>query len=390
MAGLVVKPRARIFHGHEWVYGSEIKKVFGEPNPGDVISLKDFKDRPLGSAIYNPHSQIVARRFSRRRQDLDREFFDRRLQRALQYREELNLQPPGFARLVWSESDGLPGVIVDRYGDVLVLQTNTLAMDQRKDLITESLAALLAPRAIVERNDSPIRKPEGLEASTGLLLGTAPEPAAVELEGFRLSVDLLEGQKTGLYLDQWDNYGAVAALASGRRVLDCFANQGGFALACAARGAAAATAVESSAPALAAGKSNAEASGLEVEFIEENAFDYLKEAQAAENQFDLIVLDPPSFTRSKSGVKDALRGYKEIHLRSLKILSPEGILATFCCSHHISREQLLEVTASASVDAKRQLRRIAEYTQRADHPIVATIPETEYLKGFAFQAFRSW
>lgn len=390
MAGLVIKPRARIFHGHEWVYGSEIKKTFGDPKPGDVISLKDYKDRPLGSAIYNPHSQIVARRFSRRRQDLDVEFFVRRIRRAMDYRDRLSLTPPDYLRLVWSESDGLPGVILDRYGEYLVLQTNTLAMDQRKHLIVEALVELLQPRAVVERNDSPIRRAEKLEFSCGVLHGTAPDTFAVSLEGFSLCVDLLGGQKTGLYLDQWDNYRAVAALAEGRSVLDCFSNQGGFALACKAAGAAAATVVESSSDAVAQCRRNAESAGLELECIEENAFDFLKAAEGREQRYDLIILDPPSFTRSKSAVKDALRGYKEIHLRALKILSEEGLLVTYCCSHHVTRSQLLEVIASASVDAKRQLRRIASHTQRPDHPIIATIPETEYLKGFAFEAIGAW
>lgn len=390
MPGLVVNPRARIFHGHEWVYAGEIRKVFGDPQPGDVISLKDYRDRPLGSAIYNPRSQIVARRFSRRSQGLDREFFTRRIERALRHRESLALEPPGFARIVWSESDGLPGVIVDRYGECLVLQTNTLAMDLRRAVILESILEIFKPSAVIERNDSSIRIPEGLEMRAGLLHGETPAKFPVRVGPVTLHADLMTGQKTGLYLDQWDNYGRVAALARDRRVLDCFANQGGFALACKAGGASSATAVESSADALAAGRENALASGLDIDFAEANAFDFLKAAEKADERFGLIVLDPPSFTRSKRNVQDALRGYKEIHLRSLRILEPGGILATFCCSHHLGREAFLEIIAEACVDAKRQLRIINRYGQRADHPVLATIPETDYLKGFAFECMAAF
>ena len=215
MAGLIVRPRARIFHGHDWVYTGEILKTFGDPAPGDVVSLKDGKDHLLGSAIYNPVSQIVARRFSRRRQDLDAEFFRRRIGQAIQYRQRRGLDPR-LARLVWSESDGLPGLIVDRYGDHLVLQTLTLAMDQRKALIVEALVALLAPQTIIERNDAPVRRAEGMETMTGLLHG-APDAPEIEIEtnGLRFSLDLLHGQKTGFYLDQVENYGLVAGMASG-------------------------------------------------------------------------------------------------------------------------------------------------------------------------------
>ena len=217
MPGLVVKPRSRIFHGHEWVYASEVKKTFGDPQPGDVISLKDFKDKPLGSAIYNPQSQIVARRFSRRKQQSwTAEFFLRRLRQALNLRERLPVDPR-LCRLVWSESDGLPGLIVDRYGDHLVVQTLTLGMDQRLDLIAEALREILSPATIVLRNDSPMRKAEGLEPSCGLLHGTDPGSFEVESGGLRFEVvPPLTGQKTGLYLDQLDAYQRVAC-ACGRQ-----------------------------------------------------------------------------------------------------------------------------------------------------------------------------
>ena len=381
MPGLIIKPRSRIFHGHDWVYASEIKKSFGNPQPGEVISLKDFKDKPLGSAIYNPRSQIVARRFSRRKQDLDRAFFLRRLQLAFTLRERLPVDPT-LCRLAWSESDGLPGLIVDRYRSHLVVQTLTLAMDQRIDLITEVLQELLNPDSIVVRNDSPMRKAEGLEPATLVAHGENPDPVTLETGGLHLEATLLAGQKTGLYLDQLDTYARIASLAPGKRVLDCFSNQGGFGLACARAGAASVTCVDISAEAIAAVRRNAELNDLKTGTVEANAFDYLKNC---DEQFDLIILDPPSFTRSKKALRDAMRGYKEIHLRALKLLDHDGYLATFSCSHHVSRELFLNNVRDAAVDARRTLRLLESFTQRADHPILPTIPETEYLKGFCFQ-----
>lgn len=384
MAGIVVKPRARIFHGHDWVYGSEVLKTFGNPEPGDVISLKDGQDRSLGSAIYNPNSQIIARRFSRRKQELDREFFERRISQALAAREKLGiLRNPG--RLVSSESDGLPGLIIDRYGSHLVLQTLTLAMDRRKDLIAEVAKQLLSPTSIVERNDAPIRKAEGLALITGFLFGEQQEQIELEAKGIRFHVDLLTGHKTGLYLDQLDNYETVAELAGGMRVLDCFSNQGAFAVACAKAGASAVTAVEISGHQVKLIKENAQLNGVPITTVEENVFDYLS-SQIRENaQFDLIILDPPSFTKSKESLNSARRGYKEIHLRALQLLSPNGYLATFSCSHHVSREMFLEMIVDASVDAKRYVRIIKYLSQPLDHPVLPHIPETEYLKGYLLQ-----
>ena len=381
MAGLIIAPRARIFHGHEWIYSTEIKKTFGDPQPGDVITLKDFRDRPLGSAIYNPQSQIVARRFSRRRQDLDLDFFTRRIRQAIEHRRQRGLDET-LCRLVWSESDGLPGLIIDRYGPHLSVQTLTLAMDLRRELIRQALVALLAPSSIVLRNDSPFRKAEGMEPGIEMLHGDNPGPFIVHSNELAFEIDLYDGQKTGLYLDQLQSHADVARLAKGRRVLDCFTNQGGFALACAAAGAAKVTAVDVSAGACAAARHNATLNHLDIEVLEHNVFDFLKHAKA---DYDLIILDPPSFTRNKKTLSDAMRGYKEIHLRALKLLDKGGVLATYCCSHHASRELFLENLVDASVDAKKSLRLIAEHTQRADHPILISIPETGYLKGFTVE-----
>lgn len=389
MAGLIIKPRARIFHGHDWVYASEIKKQFGDPQPGDVISLKDFRDRPLGTAIFNPQSQIVARRISRRKQKLDGEFFKRRIGQAIELRERSGIDV-SLARLVWSESDGLPGVVVDRYGDHVVLQTLTLAMYQVRELIVEVLVELLGPESVVLRNDSPMLVAEGIAQETVVMHGERPGAFVVEAPsvegGVKFEIDLLDGQKTGLYLDQLDAHAEIAKLARGKRVLDCFCNQGGFALACAKAGAVSVTAVDSSETAIEACRRNAELNGVEVNAVVHNAFDYLKHCK---EEYDLVVLDPPSFTKNKKSLNNAMRGYKEIHLRGLKLLARDGVLATYCCSHHATRELFLQNVVSASVDAKRSLRLLASHGQRLDHPVLPAIPETEYLKGFVLQLMPS-
>jgi 23S rRNA (cytosine1962-C5)-methyltransferase len=384
MAGIVVKPRARILHGHDWVFSSEVLKVFGNPMDGDVISLKDGRDHLIGSAIYNSKSQIVARRFSRRKQDLDVDLFKRRMAQAAEYRARRGIDPT-FCRIVWSESDGLPGVIVDRYGEHFVLQTLTLAMDMRRELIAQTIVDLFGAVSIVERNDAPVRKAEGLETRTGVLRGEATSKIKIEINGIKLDVDLLHGQKTGFYLDQKDNYGIVARLAHDRRTLDCFTNQGAFALACASAGASEVTGVEANAESLEAARENAESNQLRVRWIEEDVFQFLRGAEKGELQYDLIVLDPPSFTKTKVGLRDAMRGYRELHVRAFKLLSRDGVLATFSCSHHVSENAFSQMVADALVDARRSARRLRRFEQAPDHPVLLTLPETEYLKGILLE-----
>jgi 23S rRNA (cytosine1962-C5)-methyltransferase len=387
MAGLVIKPRARILHGHDWVFSGEVLKAFGNPVDGDVISLKDGRDHLLGCAIYNSKSQIVARRFSRRRQDLDLDFFQRRIAQAVEYRKRRGIDPR-LCRLVWSESDGLPGVIVDRYGDHAVLQTLTLGMDMRKALIVEALktaGGAPALQTIVERNDALVRRAEGMELRSGVLMGEPPGELEVGIAGLRFVVDLLHAQKTGLYLDQLAHYETVARHASGRRVLDCFANQGAFSLACAQAGAARVTAVEASGENIASARQNGERNKLTADWIEQDVFQFLRASEKAEAEYDLIILDPPSFTKTKGGLRDALRGYRELHVRAFKLLARDGILATFSCSHHVSEAIFNQTIADALVDARRSARRLHRFEQSLDHPVVPTLPETEYFKGLLLE-----
>jgi 23S rRNA (cytosine1962-C5)-methyltransferase len=380
MPGIVVKPRARILHGHDWVFASEVLKVFGNPADGDVISLRDGKDRLIGSAIYNSKSQIVARRFSRRKQVLDLDFFKRRIAQASEYRDRRDVDP-GLRRVVWSESDGLPGAIIDRYGDYFVLQTLTLAMDLRKDLITKAIIELFGDTVIIERNDAPVRRAEGLELRSRVLYGTASPQIQIEIGGLKFDVDPLHGQKTGFYLDQKQNYETVAQYSRGRRTLDCFTNQGAFALTCAHTGADEVTGVEENSANIAAAKRNAARNGLKVKWIEQDVFQFLRAAEKAQSQYDLIVLDPPSFTKTKGTLRDAMRGYGELHVRAFKLLSRDGVLATFSCSHHVSENAFNQMIADALVDARRSARRLRHFEQAPDHPVLPTLPETEYFKG---------
>ena len=372
MAGLIISPRARIFQGHDWVYGTEVRKIFGNPQPGDVVALKDFKDR-----------------FPRRKQELNGDFFSRRISQAVELRRR-RLPEETLTRLVWSESDGLPGLIVDRYADYLVVQTLTIAMECRLPIILNVLEDLLSPRGIIVRNDSPMLAAEGISPSVRVARGQQPEPFAARSGSVQFMIDLQTGQKTGLYLDQLDNYAAVARFARGRRVLDCFCNQGGFALACALAGASEVTAVDVSQDAMDAVARNARLNGVSVQCVTDNAFDFLKKEAAlvrdgGEHKWDLIILDPPSFTRNKKSVHDAMRGYKEIHLRAMKLLAPGGILSTFCCSHHAGADLFRESVLDAAIDAPATLRLMQQHGQRADHPVLLNIPETEYLKGFTYE-----
>jgi 23S rRNA (cytosine1962-C5)-methyltransferase len=285
---------------------------------------------------------------------------------------------------------------VDKYEDVLVVQISSLGMERQKAKIVGALQKILSPRAILERGDVASRKFEGLAEANGVLAGKLEGPVLVTLNGLRFETDLIAGHKTGLYLDQQVNYQAVAQFARGSQVLDCFSFLGGFGLHAARAGAARVHLLDQSAEAIAASQRNAQANGLAdiCSFETVNVFDWLKSQTAVKPhekvipRFDLIVLDPPSFTRNRASVPDALRGYKEIHLRALKLLKAGGTLATFCCSHHVDAVTFQDVILSAAFDTRRILRRVAIYSQSPDHPVIPMIPETEYLKGFAFEVVR--
>lgn len=385
----------RVVAGHPWVYKNSILRVTAPPADGDLVQVKDHRRRFLGVGLFNSRSKIHVRMLSPERVTVDARFFEERFRAALEVRRRHLPEATSF-RVVNAEGDFLSGLIVDKYEDVLVLQISALGMEMRKAMIVQGLQRVLSPRAILERSDAAARKFEGLEEANGVLAGEWSGPMTVNLNGLLFEADLLGGHKTGLYLDQQRNYLEVARWAPGAQVLDCFSFLGGFGLHCARAGAAHVHLLDQSADAVAAALRNAERNGLRERVSAEavNVFDWLHaQTRAGPHEkvvprFDLIVLDPPSFTRTRASVPDALRGYKEIHVRALKLLRPGGVLATFCCSHHVDGRTFQDVILSAAYDCRRVLRRTATLTQSPDHPIIPMIPETEYLKGFLFELVR--
>jgi 23S rRNA (cytosine1962-C5)-methyltransferase len=369
---------ARVLRGHPWAFLGEVDFAGEPPQDGDCVELTDLKGRCLGAGLWNGKSQIAWRRYSRRPLSLDGPLLEELITFAVNRRAG---KPVG--RLIWSEADGLPGLVVDRYHDLLSVQALTLGMDQRLLVITDVLQRLLRPREIVLRNDAPSRKLEGMETSIRTVSGKPLAPSWMEVGGVQVLVDLTGGQKTGMYLDQLDQHARVAQLAKGRRVLDAFCNQGGFGLACAKAGATSVLGLDQSEDAITAARSAAERNGLKAGFEVANVFDWFTEHREA--TFDLIVLDPPPFARSKDSIDGALRGYKELNLRALRMLGPGGILATYSCSHRVSEEMYLEVIEAAAADARREAVVLERTSQPADHPVLLNFPESRYLKGFLIE-----
>jgi 23S rRNA (cytosine1962-C5)-methyltransferase len=375
--------RHRILHGHPWVFASEVGRVEGSPEDGGTVDLRAPGGEFLGSAIYNSHSQIVARRYAMGQVALDAAFLSVRLDAALAHRGPV---APGHARrLVWSESDQLPGLVVDRYDDVLVLQTLTLAMAKRESLLADLLAEKTGCAVILARNDAPVRQLEGLPLERNVLRGAYAAPTRVTIAGIGYELDLWSGQKTGFYLDQAENYAAVAAYAKGRRVLDAFTNQGAFALTAMRAGARSCRAIDQSGEALRHAEATARRENLAVEWIEANVFDLLRQYEQRREIFDLVVLDPPSFTKTKGNKTSALRGYHELHLRALRLLTPGGILATFSCSHHVTPGDWAGLLEKAAVETGSTLRLLRRLGQSSDHPVLVNVPETEYLYGYVLE-----
>jgi 23S rRNA (cytosine1962-C5)-methyltransferase len=376
--------RHRILDGHPWVFASEVDRVEGKAIDGETVELRSAKGEMLGSAIYNSRSQIVARRYARNLAPLDERLLSMRLDDALAVRGPRKMR--GSARrLVWSESDQLPGLIVDRYDDVLVLQSLTAALARREEIIANLLLEKTGCRVILARNDAVVRQLEGLPLERKILRGDYEPPTRVTIAGIAYNLDLWSGQKTGFYLDQAENYAIVAAHARGRHVLDCFTNQGGFALSAMKAGATSCRAVDQSAEALRLAEATARAEKLKAEWIQASVFDLLRHYEQKRETFDLIVLDPPSFTKSKGNKAGALRGYHELHLRALRLLSEGGILATFSCSHHVAAHDWDELLQHASAETGITLRLRQRLGQSSDHPILVNVPETEYLRGYLLE-----
>jgi len=412
-AALKLKPNAnaRVLRGHPWVFGNEVAALLPPEHDGGVVECRDGRGRFLGTGIYNSRSQIVWRRLSRDRVELDAAFLRHALTAAISRRTagrdlpippsrnpaESGLRAVALAkagdpalpvrRLVWSESDDLPGVVVDQFGDTLVLQIQTLAMERQAATLADLLAEQTGAAEVILRNDAPIRRLEGLPLEVRTRSGRPWEARWLRIDGLEYWLDLQGGQKTGFYLDQRPQHAAVAAavpvLAAGRaagvRVLDAFCNQGSFAMHCANAGATAVRGIDSAGEAVTQARRNAERNGLRVEFVAANVFDYFGERR--DETWDLIVLDPPPFARSKDALAGAMRGYKEINLRAMQQLTPGGVLATFSCSHHVQDADFRTMLAGAAADAKRRVQILEFCHQPPDHPVLVTMPESEYLRG---------
>ncbi len=366
----------RLASGHPWIYRSDVLRSEGIES--GVVRIVDRKNHFWGQALYSTQSQIALRFLTREERPFDADFLSERIGAAIAFRKQVAAGTHA-CRLVAAEGDLLPSLIVDRYGDCLVIQTLSQGMERLKPTVVEILQKQLTPRAILERNDVAVRALEGLPEHSGVLVGEEIREIVVEENGVKMCYDLLHGQKTGGYLDQRENRSAAASYASGR-ALDCFTYTGGFALALATH-CDAVQAVDSSREALEQAERSQALNGFtNLEWIEGNCFDYLKAADQEKRRFEMVVLDPPAFARQKTNRDSALRGYKELNLRALKILTAGGYLVTCSCSFHVSEAALLELIADAALDAHRTAVVVERRSQSRDHPILLTVPETHYLK----------
>lgn len=374
----------RIIAGHPWVFSNEIRETYGAPAAGDVVEVRNAGGKPLGVGFYHPHSLIAVRLLSRTVEAIDQTFLNNRLLQAAALRERLF---PGSQvyRVVHGEADFLPGLIVDRFGEYLAVQTFAYGMDLRLPLLCDLLEDQFRPAGIIERNESPMRSLEGLPTRSGVLRGSAGRTTYTD-NGIRFMVDLVAGQKTGFFLDQRLNRLLIREFSPGAQVLDCFCNDGGFALHAARAGASRVLGIDSSGEAIDRAKTNARENGLTtVQFEEHDVFTALAAMAAREESFDVVVLDPPSFTKNRKSVPAAKKGYRELHHLAYRVLSPGGILLTASCSHHILPETFLAVVQEAAVKDNRTLQLLDWRGAAPDHPTLPGVPETGYLK---FGVFR--
>jgi 23S rRNA (cytosine1962-C5)-methyltransferase len=375
-----ISPRgvARLRQGHFWVYRSDVASA-DSVAPGSLVAVTDRRGKFLGSALYSSASQIAVRLLAREPVPDLAALVRGRIREAAGYRNAI-VENSNAYRVVFSEADFLPGLIVDRYNDIVSLQILTQAMDNEelRSTVVTTLHELFHPASIVERTDARVRELEQLPARTSGLVAGDKLRTIFTMNGVRFQFEALEGQKTGAFLDQRENYAAAARYAQGD-ALDVFCYQGGFALHLAER-CTHVTGVDSSRPALEVADQNAALNGREIEWMEANAFDLLKDYSAAGRQFDTIVLDPPAFAKSRRSLETALRGYKELNLRALKMLRPGGLLVTCSCSYHVSSGEFLQMVGAAALDSHRNLRILENRSQSRDHPILVNLPESEYLK----------
>lgn len=369
----------RVAAGHPWVFSNEIRETLGSPSSGDVVEVLASSGLGLGVGFYHAHSLIAVRILSVRLEEIDHAFFLRRIGEAAAMRARLY---PGVAalRIVHGEADGLSGLVIDRYNDIVALQTLSYGMDARLEMIADVVGEMFHPSAIVERDESPLRSLEHLPVRTGVLRGS-PSPTVILEHGLEYEVDVLGGQKTGFFLDQRENRLLVRDVSRGARVLDCFSNDGGFALNAARGGAASVLGIDISAEAVARASANARRNGIDCcTFEAADVFERLDSLRAASCRFDVVILDPPSFARSRKTVPSARKGYRDLHRRALRVLEPGGFLLTASCSHHIQADTFLSDIDRSCREEARHARLVAWRGAAQDHPTLVMVPETAYLK----------
>ena len=384
---LIPGKEKRVYTRHPWVFRSDIHHTEGPCAPGDVVSIYSDKGRFLAKAFYNPNSQIALRILTWQDEEIDRAFIFRRVHEAVEYRR--TFADLRSCRLIFAESDRLPALIADVFGSTVVIQCMSLGMERFKQDVIDAIVEEIHPDGIWERDDIPVRKLEGMEMKTGLLYGSVPDRVEMTENGIRFLVDVKEGQKTGFFLDQKENRAAIAPFVKDKKVLDCFTHTGSFALHAAHYGAADVTGVDISDYACEFATENARLNGFgdNVRFIAANAFDLLSEQSKAGQKYDVIILDPPAFTKTRSAVESALRGYKEINLRAMKMVVPGGYLISCSCSQHVTPDLFKKMIQDAAYDARVSLRQVEFRSQGKDHPILPAAPETEYLKCGIYQVF---
>ncbi|QNB46366.1 methyltransferase domain-containing protein [Thermanaerosceptrum fracticalcis] len=378
----------RIEMGHPWVYKTEIAKIEGEVTGGEIVDVLDFRQRFLGRGFINPRSMLTVRILTQDREEaITEKTIRERIRKAWFFRQRVFQAPePNACRVIFGEADFLPGLIVDKFGDHLVLQTLALGIAQWQDVIVDELASLIKPVGIYARNDQQVRSIEGLEEYKGCLFGRCQPLVTIEENGLKVYVDIENGQKTGYFLDQKENRRAIKPYVQNARVLDCFCHTGSFALHAAYYGAREVQGLDISPEAIAMAQKNAALNNFtNITFKEANVFDELRTLTEAKEKYDVVILDPPAFTKSKAAVKGAIRGYKEINLRAMKLLPPGGILITNSCSYYMSEDLYLETIADAARDAKRRVRIIELRRQAKDHPMLMGYPESYYLKCFILE-----
>lgn len=386
---IILKQKAerRIQGGHLWIFDDETEKPPDEFVAGSLVKVVNSRGRSLGVGIANPNSTIYVRLLLSDTENLSSEFFTERIAQAKKRRELLLPAGEETYRAVFGESDLLPGLIVDKYDDYFAVQTFSVGMDSAKNAIVEAIRTVFpSVKGIVEKNETRMRQLEGLPAVEGVLWGEIPDVINTSENGLKLGIDVLGGQKTGYFLDQRPNRAEVRRLAFGRRVLDCFTNQGGFALNAALGGATSVTGVDISQNAVEICRRNATLNNIAVaDFIKSDAFDFLKSQAKSGERYDMIILDPPAFTKSKKNIAQAARGYAEINRLAMKMLPPGGLLATASCSHHISEEYFIEIIRQQAASLYRRMRFAYRGMQSPDHPALLGMPETRYLKFLIFE-----